>query len=189
MILFVVIHIVKVFNMVNEVIVFLKFPCTFYDPMDVGNLISGSSAFSKSSLYIWKFSVYLLLKTSLKDFEHNHTTMWNEWNCTVIWRFFGIAFLWDWKENWPFPVPWLLLSFPICWHTDYSTLTASSFEIQNNSPGIPSLPLALLLALFIETLLKTHWTSHSRMSGSRWVTTPSWELFCTVLLSILAIYS
>ena len=75
MILFFGIHIVKVFNMVNEVIVFLEFPCVFYDPMDVGNLISGSSAFSKSSLYIWKFSVYLLLKTSLNDFEHNRTTV------------------------------------------------------------------------------------------------------------------
>ena len=70
---FVVIHTVKGFNVVNEaeVDVFLEFSCFFYNPTDVGNLISGSSAFSKSSLYIWKFSVYLLLKPSLKDFEHN----------------------------------------------------------------------------------------------------------------------
>ena len=50
---------------------YLEFPCFFYDPMDVGNLISGSSAFSKSNLYIWKFSVHVLLKPGLKDFEHN----------------------------------------------------------------------------------------------------------------------
>ena len=70
---FVVIHIVKGFSIVHEVEVdvFLEFPCFFYDPAYVGNLISGSSAFSKSSLYIWNFSVHILLKPSLKDFEHN----------------------------------------------------------------------------------------------------------------------
>ena len=69
---FVVIHTVKGFSIVNEaeVDVFLDFSCFFYDPMDVGNLISGSSTFSKSSLYIWKFSVHVLLKHSLKNFEH-----------------------------------------------------------------------------------------------------------------------
>ena len=54
-----------------EVDVFLEFPCFFYDPIDVGNLISDSSAFFQASLYIWKFSVYVLLKPSLKDFEHS----------------------------------------------------------------------------------------------------------------------
>ena len=73
----VVIHTVKSVNVVNEaeVDVFLEFPCFFYDPVDVGNLISGSSAFSKSSLYMWKFSVHVLLKTSLKDFEHSLASM------------------------------------------------------------------------------------------------------------------
>ena len=68
---FVVIHTVKGFSVVNkaEVDVFLEIACFFYDPMDVGNLNSGSSAFSKSSLYIWKLSVHILLKPSLKDFE------------------------------------------------------------------------------------------------------------------------
>ena len=68
---FVVIHIVKGFSVVNEaeVNVFLEFSCFFCDSVDVGNLISGSSAFSKSSLYIWKFSVHVLFKPSLKDFE------------------------------------------------------------------------------------------------------------------------
>ena len=95
-----------------EVDVFLEFPCYLYDPMDVGNLISDSSVFSKSSLNICKFSVHILLKLSLKDFEHDLTSVWNECNCAVVWAFFGIAFLWHWNENWSFPVLWPLLSFP-----------------------------------------------------------------------------
>ena len=69
---FVVIHTVKGFSVVNktEVEVFLEFFCFVCDPADVGNLTSGSSAFPKSSLYIWNFSVHILLKPSLKDFEH-----------------------------------------------------------------------------------------------------------------------
>ena len=70
---FVVMHTVKGFSIVNETEVdgFLEFSCFFYDPTDVGNLISGSSAFSKSNLYIWKFSVHILLKPNLKYFEHS----------------------------------------------------------------------------------------------------------------------
>ena len=111
---FVVIHTVKGFVVVNEaeVDVFLEFSCFFHDPMDVGNSISGSSAFSKSSLNISKFSVHVLFKPSLKDFEHYLASMWNECNFAVVWTFFGIAFLWDWNENWPFPVLWPLLSVP-----------------------------------------------------------------------------
>ena len=71
--------------------VLLEFPYILYDPAYVGNLISGSSAFSKSSLCILKFSVHILLKISMND------NMWNQCNCTVIWTFFGIDFLWDWK--------------------------------------------------------------------------------------------
>ena len=74
---FVVIHIVKGFSVVSdaEVDAFLEFSCFFYDPTGVGNLISGFSAFSKSSLYIWKFSVHKLLKPSLEDFEHYLASM------------------------------------------------------------------------------------------------------------------
>ena len=66
------IHIIKGFGIVNEaeVDIFVEFPCFLYDPVDVGNFLSGSSAFSKSSLYIWKFSVHILLKPGLKEFEH-----------------------------------------------------------------------------------------------------------------------
>ena len=69
---FVVIHTVKAFGIVNktEVDVFLELSCFFDDPADVGNLISGSSTFSKSSLNIWKFTVHVLLKTGLENFEH-----------------------------------------------------------------------------------------------------------------------
>ena len=65
------VHTVKGFSVVNEAQVdaFLEFSCLVHDPINVGNVISGSSAFSKSSLYIWKFSVYILLKPSLEDFE------------------------------------------------------------------------------------------------------------------------
>ena len=74
---FVVIYIVKGFSIVNEaeVDVFLEFSCFFYDPKDVGNLMSGSSAFPKSSLNIWKFSVHELLKPSLENFEHYFASM------------------------------------------------------------------------------------------------------------------
>ena len=70
-------HTVKEFSIVNEaeVDVFLEFPCFLCDPVDVGNLISGTSAFSKSSLYIWKVSVHVLLKSSLKDFEDDLAAM------------------------------------------------------------------------------------------------------------------
>ena len=98
---FVVIHTVKDFGVINkaEVDVFLEFSCFFDDPMDVSNLISGSSAFSKISLKIWKFMVHVLLKSGLENFEHYFTSMQDECNCVVVRTFFGIAFLWDWNEN------------------------------------------------------------------------------------------
>ena len=169
---FIVIHTVKGFGIVNkeEIDVFLELSCFFHEPADVGNLISGSSAFPTTSLNIWKFTVHVLLKPGLENFEHYFTSLWDEYNCTVVWAFFGIAFLWDWNENRPFPVLWPLLSFQCCWHIEYNTSTASSFRIWNSSTAIPS----PLLALFVVMLSKAHLTSHSRMSGSRWVIPPSW---------------
>ena len=86
---FIVIHIVEGFAIVNEaeVEVFLEFPCFFYDPRDGGNLISGSSVFSKSSLYIWKFSVHILLKPSLEDFEHDLARVELYSNLHVLWHY------------------------------------------------------------------------------------------------------
>ena len=72
--------------------------CFLSDPRNVGNLISSSSAFSISSLYIWKFSVHILLKPSLKNFEHYFASMWNECSCAVV----CIAVLWDCSETFSF---------------------------------------------------------------------------------------
>ena len=111
---FIAIHTVKGFGIVSkaEIDVFLELSCFFYDPVDVGNLISGSSAFSKSILNIWNFTVRVLLKPGLENFKHYFPSVWDECNCVIVWEFFGIAFFWDWNENWPFPVLWPLLSFP-----------------------------------------------------------------------------
>ena len=144
--------------------------CFFNDPADVGNLISGSSAFFKASLNIWKFTVHVLLKlicriltitllvcemsAIVRQFEHS-----------LALPFFGIGMKTDLFQS--CGQCWV---FQICWHIKCSTFTASSFRIWNSSIGIPSPPLAF----FIVMLLKAHFTSHSRMSDSRWVITPSW---------------
>ena len=146
---------VKGFITDNEakVDVFLELSCFLYDPTDVGNLISGSSAFSKSVLNIWKFMIHELLKPSLENFEHYFAIMWNECNCVVVWTslalsFFGIRMktgLFQSCGHW-----WV---FHISWHIECSTFTASSFRIWNSSTGIPSPPLAL----FIVMLLRPTW--------------------------------
>ena len=82
---FIVIHIVKGFGLVNKakIDVFLELSCFFDDPADVGNLISGSSGFSKSNLNIWKFMVNILLKPGLENFEHYFASI-TQWNCVVV---------------------------------------------------------------------------------------------------------
>jgi len=99
-------------------------------------MISDSSAFSKSSLNIWKFSVHVLLKPGLENFELYFASMWDECNCVVVWTFFGIFFLWDCNGTWPFPVLWPLWVFQICWQNECSIFTAASFRIWNSSTGI-----------------------------------------------------
>ena len=128
---FVVIHIVKSFAVINkaEVDVFLEFFCFFYDPMDVGNLISGSSAFSKPSLSIWKFLVHVLLKPGLKNFEHYFASVCN---CAIVWTFFGIVFLWDWNKYWHFPVLWPLLS-----SVQLLSFVRLCDPMNRSTPGIP----------------------------------------------------
>ena len=81
---FVMIHTIKGFSMVYEADVFLEFLCFLYDPVNVGNLISGSSAFSTPSLYSWEFSIQVLLEPNLKDFVHNLTSLRSECNCLVV---------------------------------------------------------------------------------------------------------
>ena len=92
---FIVIHTVKGFGIVNkaEIDVFLELSSLFSDPADVGNLISGSSAFSKSSLNIWNFTIHVLLKLRLENFEYDFASVLDERNFAVVWTFFGIAFL------------------------------------------------------------------------------------------------
>ena len=118
---FIVIHTVKDFGIVNkaEIDVFLESSCFFDDPADVGNLISGSSIFSKTSLDLWKFTVHILLKHALENLEHYFTSVWDENNCAVVWALFGTAFLWDWNENWPFSVLCPLQDFQICWNIEW----------------------------------------------------------------------
>ena len=153
------IHTVKGFGIVNkaEIDDFLELSCIFDDPADVGNLISSSSAFSKTSLNIWKFTVHVLLKPGLENFEHYFTSVWNECNCAVVWAFFGNAFFGIWMKTDLFQSCGHCWVFQICWHIECSTFTASSFSIWNSSTGIPSPPLAL----FIMMLPKAHLTSHS----------------------------
>ena len=120
---------------------------------------------------VWtvKFSGHILLKPSLKDFEHYLASTWNEWNCDIAWTFSGIALLWNWSENWPLPVLWSVLSFPnllayrvkhfnsiISWDQKYFSWNSITFTS------------------FVVMLPKAHLTSHSRKSGSRWVNTSSW---------------
>ena len=112
---FVVIHTDKNFSIVNEaeIDVFLEFICFFHDPTNVENLISGSSAFSESSLCIWKFFVDYWHLAWRIDFEHKLDSI-NELNCMVGWTFFGIALLWDWNENWPLPAPSVTNLLTLC---------------------------------------------------------------------------
>ena len=146
---FVMVHTIKDFSIVNEieVEVFLEFHCFLYDPANIGNLISDSSGFSKSSFYIYKFSVHRVLKPSLKDFERYLASMWNDCNCTIVWTAFDIVFF-GFGMNTDFLPPcihcWV---FHICWSIECSAFTASSFRIWNNTAGIPSLPLVLFIVM------------------------------------------
>ena len=159
-----------------EIDVFLELSCFFNDPANVGNLISGSSAFSKTSLSIWKVTVHdcwslvwRILSITLLACETS-TIVW-EFEHSLALPFFGIGMRTDLFQSrghcWVFQV---------CWHIECSTFTASSFRISNSLAGIPLSPLAL----FVLMLPKAHLTLHSRMSGSRWVITPSWlpSWFC-----------
>ena len=108
----VVMHAVKGFCVVNEAVdVFVRLPCFLHDPTNVGNLISGSSASLKLSLYIGKFLIHILLKPILMDFENNFATMWNECNRMVVCTFFGAcpSLGLEWELTF---VLWPLLSFP-----------------------------------------------------------------------------
>ena len=165
---------------------FLEFSCFLYDLMNVGNLISGSFAFSKPSLYIWKLFVPYFWSLTSRILSIT-LLAWEMTNCLEVWTlalpFFGTAMKTD-----LFQFCGHCWVFQICWHTECRTLTALSFRILKRSVEIPSLSLAL----FVVRLPMVHLTSHSRLSGSKWVTTQSWLsgslriFFCIALLYILA---
>ena len=103
----IVIHTVKGFGTVNkaEIDVFLELSCFFYDPADVGNLISGSSAFSKTSMNIWKFTVHILLKPGLENFEHYFTRVrWVQLcgSLSILWHCLSLGL--EWKLTFSSPV-------------------------------------------------------------------------------------
>ena len=134
-------------------------------------------------MFFWKFLAFLMIQRmwqfdlwflclfyiQLEHLEVHSSHTVEAW-LGELWAFFGIAFLWDWNENWPFPVHGHCWVFQICWHIECSTFTTSYFRIWNSSAGIPS----PLLALFVTMFPKAHLILYSRMSGSRWVITPSW---------------
>ena len=166
------IHTVKGFSIVNdaEIGFFSGILLLFLGSTDVGNLISGSSAFSKSSLNILEFSVNVLLKPSLKNFEYYFAGVWDECNCVVVWHFLALPFFGIGMKTNLFQTCGHCWVFLICWHIECSTFTASSSRLWNSSARIPS----PLLALFVVMLPKAYFTLHSRLSGFRWVITPSW---------------
>ena len=130
---------------------FLELSCFFDDPADISNLISGSSAFPKSSLNIWKFLIHVLLMPRLENFELYFASVWDECICAIVWAFFGIAFLWDWNENLPFPVLWPLLSFPKL--LTYWVQHFNSIIFWNSSTGFPLPQLTLFIVMLSKAQL------------------------------------
>ena len=123
---FVVIHTVRGFNIVNEaeIDVFLELSCFLMTQqmLTIWSLVP--LPFLKPA-WTSQFSVHVPLKPHLKNCEHYFASMWDECNYVVIWRLSGIAFLWDWNGNWPFPVLWPLLSFPnlvVCWVLHFNSI-------------------------------------------------------------------
>ena len=164
---FVVTYTVKGFGIVNKGDVFLELSCFFYDPRDVGNVplpfpnpawTSGSSWFTSCCSFTWRILSITLLECEMS------VIVWYLEHSLVLF-FFGIGMKTDLFQSCGHC--WV---FQICWHIECSTLTASCFRIWNISAEIPSPPLAL----FVVMLPKAPLTSDSRMSGSRWMITPSW---------------
>ena len=151
-----------------EADVFLEFPCYLYDPVNVGNLISGSSFFSKLSLDIWMFSFAQCWSLACKILSM--TLLAWEMSAIVWWLAHSLvlSFLWIGMRIDFFQTCGHCWVLQVCWHIECGTLMASSFRVLNSSTGIPLHLLGLLTAV----LPKAHLISLSRMSGSGWLITP-----------------
>ena len=147
---FVVTHTVKGFGIVKEaeINIFWEFSCFFNDLKVVGNLVSASSAFSKSGMNIWKFMVHVLLKPGLENFDLYFLSVWDECNCVVVWAFLALPFYGIEMKTDLFHSCGHCWVFQICWHIEYSTFAASSFRVWNISVVILSPPLALFIVIF-----------------------------------------
>ena len=158
---FVVIHTVKGFSALieAEVDIFSGILLLFLRSSRCWQFDLGSSALSKSSLNIWKFSIHILFKPRLDNFEHYSASVWNEYNCVVVEHSLALPFFGIGMKDDLFQSCGHCWDFQICWHIECSTLTASSFRIWSSSAGILSPPLALFLVM----LPKSHLTSHSGM--------------------------
>ena len=142
-------------------------------------------------LEIWKFSVHVPLKSSLENFEHYFTSLWDECNCAVVWAFFGIVFLWDWNENWPVPVLLPLLTFPnllAYWVQHFLSIIFQDLK-EHNWNSITSTSFVHSDTFYVLCWLHTpgclalgEWSHHCDYLGHE-------DLFCTVLLCILATFS
>ena len=146
-----------------EVDVFLEFPCFLFDSVDVGNLITGSSAFSKPSFYIWSFSAHVLLKPGVKNFECKLTSMWNKWNCTIVWkaREFKIIFVFMSRGHY-----FSLSNF--FFYSDYVCFTHNIQDFYTSSQDIFCLFYFLLFRI---------WRNVSDLSFWKEVTTHSFVFF------------
>ena len=140
-----------------------------YDPKDVGNLISGSSAFSKPSLCMWNFLVHVVLNPSLKDFEQYLALMRNEqlycsldilWDCPSLGLQCKLTFFHSCGHCWV---------FQICWHTECSTLTASSFRILKSSGHLP--------VSYLFSFSYYSWGSHGKNTGVVCRSLLRWTMF------------
>ena len=167
---FVVIYTVKDFGIVNKtkIDVFSGILLLFNDPADVGNFISGSSAFSKSSLNIWKFTVHVLFKPGLENFEHYFTRKWVQLcgSLSILWHWLSLGL--EWKLTFSSPVATVEFS-------KFAGILSAALS-QHHLLGFDIAQLEFHhLTSFVQVMLpKAHLTLHSRMSGSRWVITPLW---------------
>ena len=169
---FVVIHTVKGFGIVNEaeVDVFLEFSrfSMIQQTLSIWSLVPLPFLYPVwTSEYSW-----FVLKPSLMDFEHYFDHMWNKCNCAVVWTLFGISLIWDWNENWPFPVLWPLLRFPNL-PAYWVQLTTSSFRIWNSPTGIPSPPLSLFIVMLPKAFIMLRYvliiSSELRVFNLEWL--------------------